>query len=179
VALSQGGRVTSVDPAANAIVTEFGNYTVDVANVIPPQKAAHIAELAGAADHTGWCPIDPVTFESKLVPNIHVIGDACLGGGIPKSASAASAQGKACAAAIVNLLSGKTPEPPRLTGICYNTVAPGYAFSLPGVYMPKDTIFAEVEGTAASAVDAPREVRAREANEAMMWFQKITADNFG
>jgi NADPH-dependent 2,4-dienoyl-CoA reductase/sulfur reductase-like enzyme len=179
VALSQGGRVTSVDPATNGIVTEFGNYTADVANVIPPQKAARIAEIAGAADHTGWCPIDPVTFESKLVPNIHVIGDACLGGGIPKSASAASAQGKACAATIVNLLSGKAPEPPRLTGVCYNTVAPGYAFSLPGVYMPKDGIFAEVEGGAASAVDAPREVRAREANEAINWFKTITADNFG
>jgi sulfide dehydrogenase [flavocytochrome c] flavoprotein subunit len=179
VALSQGGRVTSVDPAANGIVTEFGNYTADVANIIPPQKAARIAELAGAADHTGWCPIDPVSFESKLVPNIHVIGDACLGGGIPKSASAASAQGKACAAAIVNLLAGKAPETPRLTGICYNNVAPGYAFSLAGVYMPRDTIFAEVEGGATSAVDAPREVRAREANEATAWFQKITADNFG
>jgi hypothetical protein len=179
IALSQGGRVTSVDPATKGIVTEFGNYTADVANVIPPQKAARIAELAGAADHTGWCPIDPVTFESKLVPNIHVIGDACLGGGIPKSASAASAQGKACAAAIVNMLSSKAPETPRMTGVCYNTVAPGYAFSLPGVYMPRDTIFAEVEGSATSAVDAPREVRAREANEAMAWFQKITADNFG
>ena len=179
IALSQGGRVTSVDPAAKSIVTEFGNYTADVANVIPPQKAARIAELAGAADHTGWCPIDPVSFESKLVPNIHVIGDACLGGGIPKSASAASAQGKACAAGIVNLLTGKAPESPRLTGVCYNTVAPGYAFSLPGVYMPKDSIFAEVEGSTASAVDAPHEVRAREANEAIAWFQKITADNFG
>jgi NADPH-dependent 2,4-dienoyl-CoA reductase/sulfur reductase-like enzyme len=179
IALSQGGRVTSVDSAANGIVTEFGNYTADVANVIPPQKAARIAELAGAADHTGWCPIDTVSFESKLVPNVHVIGDACLGGGIPKSASAASAQGKACAAAIVNLLTGKAPETPRLTGVCYNNVAPGYAFSLAGVYMPKDTIFAEVEGGATSAVDAPREVRAREANEAMAWFQKITADNFG
>ena len=179
VALSQGGRVTSVDPATNGIVTEFGNYTADVANVIPLQKAARIAELAGAADHTGWCPIDPVSFESKLVPNIHVIGDACLGGGIPKSASAASAQGKACAAGIVNLLAGKPPETPRLTGICYNNVAPGYAFSLPGVYAPKDSIFSEVEGGAASAVDAPREVREREANEATAWFQKITADNFG
>src|ERR1700742_3399240 len=29
VALSQGGRVTSVDPATNGIATEFGNYTAD------------------------------------------------------------------------------------------------------------------------------------------------------
>jgi sulfide dehydrogenase [flavocytochrome c] flavoprotein chain len=179
VSLSQGGRVTSVDPTTKAIVTEFGNYTADVANVIPPQKAGHIAEIAGATDHTGWCPINPVTFESKRVPNIHVIGDACLGGGIPKSASAASAQGKACAAAIVNLLAGKAPETPRLNGVCYNIAAPGYGFSLAGVYQPRDDIFAETEGGATSPVDAPRELRAREADDAQKWFTTITADAFG
>ncbi|WP_027528955.1 NAD(P)/FAD-dependent oxidoreductase [Bradyrhizobium sp. WSM3983] len=179
IGLSQGGRVTSVDPATRTIITEFGNYTPDVANVIPPQRAGHIAELAGATDATGWCPIDPVTFESKLVKNVHVIGDACLGGGIPKSASAASAQGKACAAAIVNLLAGRAPEMPRLTGVCYNTVAPGYGFSLAGNYQPKGDIFAEVEGGVTSPVDAPRELRAREAAEAERWFQTITADTFG
>jgi NADPH-dependent 2,4-dienoyl-CoA reductase/sulfur reductase-like enzyme len=179
VALSQGGRVTSVDPATSTIVTEFGNYAAQVANVIPPQKAGRIAEIAGAADHTGWCPINPMTFESKLVPNIHVIGDACLGGGIPKSAAAASAQGKACAAVIVSLISGKTPEMPRLTGVCYNTVAPGYGFSLAGIYQPKDDIFAEVEGGATSPVDAPRDLRAREADQAKKWFSDITADAFG
>lgn len=179
IGLSQGGRVTSVDPTTKTIVTEFGNYTPDVVNVIPPQRAGHIAELAGATDATGWCPIDPVTFESKLLKNVHVIGDACLGGGIPKSASAASAQGKACAAAIVHLLAGRAPEAPRLTGVCYNTVAPGYGFSLAGNYQPKGDIFAEVEGGATSPVDAPRELRAREAAEAERWFQTITADTFG
>ena len=34
---------------------------------------------------------------------------------------------------------------PRLTGACYNTVAPAYAFSLSGVYQPKGDQFAEVE----------------------------------
>jgi NADPH-dependent 2,4-dienoyl-CoA reductase/sulfur reductase-like enzyme len=179
IALSQGGRVTSVEPATNSIVTDFGNYTADVANVIPPQKAGRIAEIAGAADNTGWCPIDPVTFESKLVPNIHVIGDACIAGAIPKSASAANAQAKACAAAMVSLLAGKTPEPPRLTGACFNTVAPGYAFSLSGVYAPKDGLFNEVEGGGTSPLDAPREVRAEEAQTALTWFTTITADTFG
>jgi NADPH-dependent 2,4-dienoyl-CoA reductase/sulfur reductase-like enzyme len=179
IALSQGGRVTSVDAATKTIVTEFGNYTPDVANVIPPQRAGRIAEVAGVADATGWCPIDPVTFESKLVRNVHVIGDACLGGGIPKSAAAASAQGKACAGAIVALLAGRAPETPRLTGVCYNTVAPGYGFSLIGNYQPRGDIFAEVEGGATSPVDAPRELRAREAADAERWFQTITADTFG
>ena len=36
IALSQGGRATSVDPATNTIVTDFGNYTGQVASVIPP-----------------------------------------------------------------------------------------------------------------------------------------------
>ncbi|MGY0575289.1 FCSD flavin-binding domain-containing protein [Bradyrhizobium sp. RDM12] len=179
IGLSQGGRVTSVDPATKTIITEFGNYAPDVANVIPPQRAGHIAEFAGATDATGWCPIDPVSFESKLVKNLHVIGDACLGGGIPKSASAANAQGKACAAAIINLLAGRAPEAPRLTGVCYNTVAPGYGFSLAGNYQPNGDIFAEVEGGATSPVDAPRELRAREAAEAERWFQTIMADTFG
>ncbi|MBJ7408022.1 MAG: FAD-dependent oxidoreductase [Bradyrhizobium sp.] len=179
IGLSQGGRVTSVDSATGTIVTEFGNYNPDVANVIPPQRAALIAEIAGAADATGWCPIDPVTFESKLVRNVHVIGDACLGGAIPKSASAASAQGKACAAAIIDILAGRTPEAPRLTGVCYNVVAPTYGFSLAGSYQPRGDIFAEVEGGATSPVDAPRELRAREASEAERWFDTITAETFG
>ncbi len=179
IALSQGGRVTSVDPSTNTIVTEFGKYTPKVANVIPPQKAGRIAEIAGAADRTGWCPIDPMTFASKLLPDTHVIGDACLGGGIPKSAAAASAQGKACAAVVVNLIAGKPPDTPRLTGICYSTVAPGYAFSLAGLYQPKDDIFVEAEGDRTSPVDASREARAGEADDARKWYQTITADSFG
>jgi sulfide dehydrogenase [flavocytochrome c] flavoprotein chain len=178
IALSQGGRVTSVDPATSTIITDFGDYVANVASVIPPQKAGRIAELAGAADNTGWCPIDPISFASKLVSNVHVIGDACIAGQIPKAASAASAQGKTCAAGIVATISGKTPETPRLSGACYNTVAPGYAFSLSGVYQPKDGQFAEVEG-ATSPINAPRDVRQREAEAAESWFRTITVETFG
>ena len=178
IALSQGGRAISVDAGTNTIVTDFGSYKADVASVIPPQKAGRIAEIAGAADNTGWCPIDPVTFGSKLQPDVHVIGDACIAGQLPKSASAAHAQGKACAAAIVNMMSGRPPEAPRLTGACYNTVEPGYAFSLSGVYQPRDGQFAEVE-SATSPVNAPREERRREAERAKNWFNTITVDIFG
>ena len=180
ISLSQGGRVVSVEPATNTLVTDFGNYDAQVANVIPPQKAGRIAQLAGAVDHTGWCPIDPVTFASKLVPNIHVIGDACIGGAIPKSASAANAEGKACAGIVASLISGAAPATPKLDGACYNAVAPGYAFSLSGIYQPKDDIFAEVEGSGfTSPIDAPREVRLREAEQAQSWYKTITVETFG
>ncbi|WP_407159554.1 FCSD flavin-binding domain-containing protein [Bradyrhizobium sp. STM 3557] len=179
IPLSQGGRVTEVNPTDRTIITEFGNYNPDVANVIPPHKAGSIAALAGATDHTGWCPIDPATFASKLVPDIHVIGDACLGGGIPKSAAAAQAQGKACATIVAAQLAGKTPESPTLTGVCYNIVSPGYGFSLAGVYQPKGDIFGEVEGGGTSPLDAPRETRAKEAEAATTWYKKLTVDAFG
>src|ERR1700722_15055266 len=179
ISLSQGGRVVSVDPSTNTLITDFGNYDAQVANVIPPQKAGRIAGIAGAVDNTGWCPIDPVTFASKLVPNIHVIGDACIGGGIPKSASAANAEAKACASALASLLSGASPAVPRLDGTCYDTVAPGYAFSLSGIYQPKDGQFAEIEGNVTSPVDAPREARQREADNAQAWYKTITVETFG
>jgi sulfide dehydrogenase [flavocytochrome c] flavoprotein chain len=180
ISLSQGGRVVSVEPATNTLVTDFGNYDAQVANVIPPQRAGRIASLAGAADHTGWCPIDPVTFASKLVPNIHVIGDAIIGGAIPKSASAANAEAKACASAVASLIAGMAPTVPKLDGTCYNTVTPGYVFSLSGIYQPRDDIFAEVEGSGfTSPLDAPREVRRREAEQAETWFKAITVETFG
>ncbi|HLX17240.1 MAG TPA: NAD(P)/FAD-dependent oxidoreductase [Bradyrhizobium sp.] len=180
ISLSRGGRVVSVEPSTNTLVTDFDNYDAQVANVIPPQKAGHIASLAGAADNTGWCPIEPKTFASKLVPNIHVIGDACIGGAIPKSASAANAEAKACAGVVASLIAGTPPAAPKLEGACYNTVAPDYAFSLSGIYRPRDDIFAEEEGSGfTSPVDAPREARKRESDQAQSWYKAITVETFG
>jgi sulfide dehydrogenase [flavocytochrome c] flavoprotein chain len=108
VSLSNGGKVTSVDPATRTLVTDFATFKADVANVIPPQRAGLIAEIAAVADQTGRCPIDPMTFESCLQANIHVIGDAAIAGAMPKSAFAASAQAKVCATAITTLLHDAT-----------------------------------------------------------------------
>ncbi|MET0875717.1 MAG: NAD(P)/FAD-dependent oxidoreductase [Tardiphaga sp.] len=180
VGLSQGGKVTSVDPAANVLVTDFSRHAVQVANVIPPQQAGRIAGIAGVADKSGWCPIDPVSFESKLVPNIHVIGDACIGGGMPKSAFSADAQAKACAAAVVALLAGAEPPSPKLINTCYSLAAPDYGISIAGVYQPRNGLLTDVEGAGGtSPVDAPREFRAREAVYARSWFDTITAEVFG
>src|SRR5207248_8150103 len=124
VSLSNGGKVVSVDAKTRTLVTDFATYKADVANVIPPQQASGIAQLAGVADGTGWCPIDPITFESRLQPNIHVIGDAAIAGAMPKSAFAANSQAKTCAAAVARLLTGATPSAPKLINTCYSLVAP-------------------------------------------------------
>jgi NADPH-dependent 2,4-dienoyl-CoA reductase/sulfur reductase-like enzyme len=180
VGLSQGGKVTAVDPSTNTFTTDFGTHKADVANVIPPQRAGRIAELAGVADRTGWCPIDPVTFESKLQKNIHVVGDAAIAGAMPKSAFAANAQAKVCAAAVVKLLRGETPAEPRPINTCYSLVAPDYGISVAGVYHPANGVLADVEGAGGiSPLNAPASTRAAEAQYAEAWFRTITTEVFG
>ncbi|HEY6753681.1 MAG TPA: NAD(P)/FAD-dependent oxidoreductase [Pseudolabrys sp.] len=180
VSLSKGGKVTSVDPATKTLITDFSTHKADVANVIPPQKAARIAEIAGVVDRTGWCPINPVTFQSKLQPNIHVLGDATIAGGMPKSAFTANAQAKVCAAAVAKLLRGETPAEPKLINTCYSLVAPDYGINVAGVYRPVNGVLTEVEGSGGvSSVDAPRATRELEATFANGWFQTITNEAFG
>jgi sulfide dehydrogenase [flavocytochrome c] flavoprotein subunit len=180
VPLSMGGKVTRVDPAAMSVETDFAMHKAAVANVVPPQKAARIAELAGAADRTGWCPIDPVSFESTLQPNVHVIGDAAIAGAMPKSGFSANAQAKVCAAAIARLLSGGKPDDPRLINTCYSVLAPDYGITVAAVYRPADGQLVEVQGSAGtSPVDAPRSVREQEAKLADGWYRTITSEMFG
>ncbi len=180
VSLSNGGKVTSVDAKTRTLVTDFATYKADVANVIPPQRASGIAQLAGVADSTGWCPIDPVTFGSRLQPNIHVIGDAAIAGAMPKSAFAANAEAKVCADAVAALLHGVAPSPPKLINTCYSLVAPDYGISIAGVYHPAGGQLADVEGAGGiSPIEAPADFRALEAAYAEAWFRTITAETFG
>jgi NADPH-dependent 2,4-dienoyl-CoA reductase/sulfur reductase-like enzyme len=180
VSQSEGGRVTSVEPATKTFVTDFGRHKAAVANVIPPQRAGRLAEVAGVADRTGWCPVDPVSFESKLQPNIHVIGDAATMGAMPKSAFSANAQAKVCAAAVAALLRGGQPISPKLINTCYSLVAPDYGISVAGVYSPTSGQLADVPGAGGvSPLEAPRSFRSLEATYAQAWFQTITTEVFG
>ncbi len=180
VGLSTGGKVTSVEPSSLTFVTDFARHKAHVANVIPPQKAARIAELAGVADRTGWCPVDPSSFESTLQPGVHVIGDAAIMGAMPKSAFAANAQAKACATAVVARLTGREVPEPRLINTCYSLVAPDYGISVAGVYRPTNGQLADIAGAGGiSPLDADAAFRAQEALYAEGWFKTITAEVFG
>jgi len=180
VPVSSGGNPTAVDAAAMTVSSDFDTYKAAVANVIPPQKAGRIAERAGTADRTGWCPVDPITFESRLVPGIHVLGDAAIAGAVPKSAFAANAVAKICAAAVAKLVRGETPAMPKFVNTCYSLAAPDYGFSVAGVYHPVNGQWLEVEGAGGvSPVDASRAFRNQEAKFANGWFNTITSEIFG
>ena len=180
VPLSGGGKVISVDASTNTLVTDFGRHQAAVANVIPPQKAGSVGDIAGVADRSGWCPIDPATFESKLRAGIHVIGDAAIAGAMPKSAFAANSQAKVCAEVVAELVNGRMPSAPKLINTCYSLVAPDYGISVAGVYRPAGGQLAEVPGAGGvSPLDAPRATRALEAKYAEAWFRTITGEAFG
>lgn len=180
VPLGKGGSVTSVDPTTMTVRTDFDDYKAAVANIVPPQKAAVIAARAGVADRTGWCPIEPVGFESILQPGIHVLGDAALMGGMPKAAHAAVEQGKACAAAIVAALAGRAAAEPSLDNVCYSLAGPTYGFVETNRYRPEKGQLLAVPGAVdTSPVGATASLRAREADEDEAWFRKLTTETFG
>ena len=180
VPLSKGGKVTAVDPATLTFTTEFGSHKAAVGNVIPPQRAGAIAAQAGVADRTGWCPVEPVSFESTLRPNIHVLGDAAIMGGMPKSAFAANAQAKVCAAALVELLAGRKPVEPILINTCYSLLAADYGISIAGVYRPDKGQLTDVPGAGGvSPLETVGGFRGQEALYASSWFRTITSEVFG
>ena len=177
---AQGGRVTQVDTRTGIVHTEFDEYKPAVANIIAPQRAAAIARAGGLDAGTGWCPVYGGTFESRVHPNIHIIGDAAIASPMPKSAFSANTQAKACAAAIVALLRGAPVAPPALMNTCYSLVAPDYGISISAVYaVENDTIQVVPGSSGTSPLDAPETTRAREAAYARSWYANITADTFG
>lgn len=180
IGVSGYGGVTRVDPVTNTLYTETGSHRVDVANVIPSQQAGRIALDIGLANNEGWCPIRPETFESALVPKVHVIGDASVAYPIPKSASAANSEAKLCALAITALLADETPPPASFHNTCYSIAAPDYGFSVNGIYDVRDgKINAIDKAGGVSPLAAPRTVRAKEAEYAHGWYASITAEAFG
>ena len=177
--LSDGASVVRVDAATNTLVTDFDAVSVDVANVIPPQQAGQIAISSGIADRTGWCPVDALTFESSLAPNVHVIGDAAILNAMPKSAFAANAQAKLCATQIVRDLRGDPPIDVTLANTCYSLLSEDYDISIAGVYQADAKRWRSVPGSGGvSDLNAGSDVRSLEAQYAKDWFRAITQEAF-
>jgi NADPH-dependent 2,4-dienoyl-CoA reductase/sulfur reductase-like enzyme len=97
--------MNSVDSEALRVGSETGK----VVNVIAPHSAPEFLKVAGLTNAFGWAPVNPLTYESTLVPGVHVIGDACDAPKQPKSGHMANSQAKVCADAIVRYSLGFDP----------------------------------------------------------------------
>ena len=177
---SLSGRVIEVDAATMTVRTDFDDFNPAVANIIPQQRAGEVALALGLDEGLGFCPIDPLTFESTVVPGIHLVGDATLAGAMPKSGFSANSQAKVCARAIASLFNGSDPGDPVFLNTCYSAVSPGYGFSVAGAYRIEGPEIVSIPGAGGvSPVGAPAEVRAAEYDYAESWYENITDEMFG
>lgn len=172
------GNVKAVDVKTRAVVTDGDIYKGAVVNVIPPQKAGWLALKAGLADASGWCPVHPLTFESTLQPNIHVLGDAASAGAMPKSAFAANSQAKLCAFAIAAALTGAPPPAPHLFNTCFTILGPDDAVS-DAIVFKADADTIKIGDIFISPLDESAEIRRRTMQQADGWYDAFTHDVFG
>lgn len=170
------GALEHLDSRTQTLVTEFDRFSADVLNLIPPQKAAPLTEQWGLTDRTGWCPVSPLTYESRLIPKVHVIGDSAALGPVPKSAFSAQAEGRLCALAVASLLNDLPLQAPRLINHCYSAVGPDQAISVTGVYglNAQNDAFA----TQSLAETAPTDDWFSEAVQARDWLQLLQRTTF-
>lgn len=173
---AQGGAVTRVDVSTGTLYSSSGAHRVNAANIIPPQAPGLLALEGGLASGHGWCPVRPQSFESELVPGVHVIGDACIAGAMPKSASAAHSQARRCAAAIAAAFEEREMSAPELDSVCYSLLDPASALAIHGHFSISE---GQIVQTAARAGESPEVPPSRQlAQEARQWYAAIRRDCF-
>jgi NADPH-dependent 2,4-dienoyl-CoA reductase/sulfur reductase-like enzyme len=170
-------RAVAVDGNARTVKLELDDVKGDVLNVVPPHRAADIARTAGLiTTNNRWCDVDWRTMESKAVKGVHVLGDATLSApAMPKSASMANNHAKIAAAAIVELLNGRNPEPLKIINTCYSFVSQKEAIRVSSVHEwePGQGTLVAVKGS--GGVSSARSEA--EATYAWSWARTIWADS--
>jgi NADPH-dependent 2,4-dienoyl-CoA reductase/sulfur reductase-like enzyme len=168
-----------VDPKKMIVGTEFDDVKADVINVVPPMRAAAITGMAGVRDGNNgtWCTIDYITFESKVAPNVHILGDSALTN-FPKSGSVANNTGKMCAYAMSEIFSGRAPDPaPVVTNTCYSGTGMGTAFHVATVFRwdPEKKVLIPPKGAnGVSKEESELEMAYMDA-----WVKNVLADTLG
>ena len=173
-------EVKRLDPRAMAVKTDFDTIKGDVLNVLPPMRAADIARNAGLTTAgTRWCGVDWLSMESLAHKGIHVLGDATLSApAMPKSGHMANNHAKLAAAAIIELMNGREPDPqPVIANTCYSYVSDREVIHVASVhrYDPAHKTMVVVPGTAGVS-PARSEL---EGAYAQAWARNIWADMLG
>jgi len=173
-------ELIEVDEVRKSVHLAFGEERADVLNVIPPQRAGAVAALAGLVTaNDRWCGVDFRTFESLVVPGVHVLGDATLAAPqMPKSGHMANGHAKVCAHAVAAVLDGREPDPePVVSNTCYSFVTDRQAVHVASVhrYSREKQTMVVVEGTFGVSPG----LNDREGGYAEAWARNIWADTLG
>ena len=171
--------VKSVDPKTNTVETGFETYkNAALVNVIPEQMAGKIARDAGLANASGFCAINPENMRSVVDASIHVLGDACIAGDMPKSAFAANSQAKVAAMMVRGELMKSPTFPARYSNTCWSLIETDDTVKVGGSYGAKDGKITAID-TFVSKTDESATMRKEQQAENIGWYAGITADIFG
>jgi len=169
-------KAVGIVAASSTVKLEVEDVKGDVLNVVPPHGAGEIARKAGLiTTNNRWCDVDWRTMESKAAPGVHVLGDATLSApAMPKSASMANNHAKIAAAAIVEVLSGRSPSPVQILNTCYSFVSQKEAIRVSSVHAwdEKDRTLKALPGGGVSAARSEAE-----GSYAWSWARNIWADS--
>lgn len=170
--------LTGVDSDQLIVSTEtMEDIKADVLNIIPEQSAGAIIKSAGlitVADR--WAGVNPLSYESTAVNNIHIIGDS-QGTGQPKAGHIANAEAKVCADAVIRLLNGGEPYTAPITNsACYSPVSADTATWLTAVY-GYDSATDSMQKVAGSGGSAP-EASKNNYEEMFVWSKSLFGDTF-
>jgi sulfide dehydrogenase [flavocytochrome c] flavoprotein subunit len=174
---AQGGSVSRVDVVSRTLYSTTGAHRVSLANIIPPQAPGLVAQINDLSSGHGWCPVDPITFESQVVRQVHVIGDACIAGDMPKAASAARSQALQCAAALCALLEQRQAAVTELESVCYSLLSPATALAMHGRFRVSGDRIEQLKSSEGPLTDAS--ATAAHVGEANAWYQNIREGCFG
>ena len=171
-------KATDVDVRGKIVKLEVEDVKGDVINVVPPMKAGAVAAPFITANKR-WCEVDWTTYESKVAPGVHLLGDSLLSAPVmPKSASMANGQAKVCAAAVVALLAGEAPNAsPTLVNTCYSLVSEKLAIHVSSVH--KYDQAARTMKTVPGSGGVSSAMSESEGAYTMNWARNIWADTLG
>jgi len=172
-----GGDNVTVDPRAMTVSIDGEVVKADVCNVIPAMKAGRICELAGITDGN-WAPVSGHTMQSKIDENIHVLGDACSQGDMPKSGFSANSQAKVAANAVRGALTGSKVFPAKFSNTCWSLLDTNDGVKVGATYEATDEKIAKVDGFI-SKTGEDDALRKATYEESVGWYAGITADMFG
>lgn len=196
-----------INPDTKVVTYSVGNGAMQtinakVVNPIPPHRAAGIGAstladndtagwfaLAGLNNNTNtsyarrWALVDPLSYESRAVPYVHVVGDAAQCG-LPKAGHVGNQEGKICADAIVRLLGGGAPDSaPVANSACYSPITANTASWLTAVYQ-YDVSSSEMKVasngglTAGGAAVESASISSRNYTQMGVWFNTLMKDTF-
>ncbi|TCP42440.1 NAD(P)/FAD-dependent oxidoreductase [Rhodovulum marinum] len=173
-----GGANVSVNPDTMEVDIDGSVEKVDVCNVIPAQKAGHIAEAMGLTDDSGFCPIVPATMQSRVDENVYVLGDATIAGDMPKSGFSANSHAKVAAMQVRAALTGSRAFPAKYSNTCWSLIDTDDGVKVGASYAPTDEKIAKVDGFV-SQTGEDAALRKATYEESLGWYAGITTDMFG